>query len=60
MPQELNHGGSLEERVIKDDFLLFLEETRREPKSVIPKPVFLAQTPKWRWGVMREKNKGVD
>lgn len=57
MPQELNHGESLEERVVKDDFLLFLGETRCEPKSVVPKPVFLVLTLKWRWGLVREKNR---
>lgn len=43
MPQELSHDGSLEERIIKDDFLLFLgevSEIRCEPKFVIPRPVF--------------------
>lgn len=38
MPQELSHDGSLEERIIKDDFLLFLgevSEIRCEPKFVI-------------------------
>lgn len=47
MPQELNHGGSSEERVIKDDFLLFLGEVleiKFELKSVIPKPEFLTLT----------------
>lgn len=46
-PQELNRGGSSEERVIKDDFLLFLgevSEIRCKPKSVILKPVFLTLT----------------
>lgn len=47
MPQELNHGGSLEERVVRDDFLLFMgevSEIRCKPKSVIPQTIFLTLT----------------
>ena len=43
MPQEFSRGGNLEERIIKDDLLLFLGEVskiRCEPKFVIPRPVF--------------------
>lgn len=44
MSQGLNHGGSLEERVIKDDILLFLGERRCVAKSASQELLFLALT----------------